>query len=205
MGTLANGTQSGRTDYETPSWFVRAVENRIGVQFDLDVCAVARTAKAPVYLGPDHPIVVRRNALAEDIRWSDYGSVGWMNPPYGRGIRSWLGRAAMETQRGMTMVGLPPDNAWDQSYWHDSVLHCARYLIPVCGRMRFYLDDVRQDRPATGNVVVVWTPGPVLAPPQVLEPIVLLRRPDGSQYVADVHAQGVGIREKRGELEAATP
>lgn len=80
-------------DRSTPAWVFDLLNAKF--KFDLDVCATKDNAKCVIYFGPDAPPKQPRNALAPDLRWSEYGSSWWMNPPYSE-IPLWLDKAWRE-------------------------------------------------------------------------------------------------------------
>jgi len=116
---------SKRQDWATPWELFRQWDAALG-PFTLDVCATASNAKCERYFSPQD------GGLAQ--AWS---GVCWMNPPYGREIPQWLGKAALEVRAGharrvVCLIPARTDTAW----WHDVVLpHSAvRFLR---GRIRF--------------------------------------------------------------------
>lgn len=171
----AHRTTSGRTDYATPWWFVRAVCERFGIDaFALDICATGPTSKGLDYLGPDHALRGHRDAHRHYwVRWRN--TCAWMNPPYGRGIDRWVHLAARVASEGLHVVALLPGNAWDASWWGRYVLGqhvaTAHEIHPILGRIHFELDGVPQTSPANGNVIVVWRPGRPPAAPVLREPL----------------------------------
>src|SRR3990167_5169114 len=94
-------------DWATPPEIVRAFEAEFG-PFDLDVCALAETAKAPRYFTRGD------NGLSQ--LW--HGRV-WMNPPFSNPA-PWLQKAIYETSTGHAalVVALLPA-ATDTGWFHD--------------------------------------------------------------------------------------
>lgn len=99
--------------------------------FDCDVAALAGSAKAEQWFGPDHPELGRRDAFAND--W--HGRC-WMNPPYGRTIGTWMAKAAASAVDGATVVCLVPART-DTAWWHDHVMPYASEVRLVRGRLKF--------------------------------------------------------------------
>lgn len=94
--------------------------------FDADVCATKNNTKLPVYISPD------KNGLT--ARWSDYGQMCWMNPPYSR-IFDWIKKAYSEHLTDhISVVCLVPartDTRWFQDY-------CSKgNIIFLRGRLKF--------------------------------------------------------------------
>ena len=83
----------------TPWPVLRFIEQIIGRQFWLDVCAEPHTAKAPNYFTAED------DGLAADRIWA---GLCWCNPPY-KEIDAWVRKAASEMSagRGQTVMLLP--------------------------------------------------------------------------------------------------
>ncbi len=114
---------SVKADWETPAWFFNWLH---GIwNFNLDVCAVADTAKCKRFLSP------KENGLA--AVWSP--ATCWMNPPYGRKcFEPWLAKAVAEANAGAVVVALLPcrtGSRWFQRY----CLNRPMFFVP--GRLRF--------------------------------------------------------------------
>lgn len=107
---------SSATDqWATPQAYFNSLTTEFS--FTLDVCALASSAKAPTWYGPDHQDPTKRDGLVQDWTADAAGGVVWMNPPYGRTIGEWMHKAAAESDRGATVVCLVPartDTAWFQ-------------------------------------------------------------------------------------------
>lgn len=135
---------SNKQDYATPWPLVEAVEKELGQGFTLDVCASAKSAKAPNYF------TEAGNAFVQDWALSAAGGLAWCNPPY---IDGWPGRFLRRARlaaaaSGLTTVFLLPANKTDQGWWHDVVIP-NHAVWDVKGRVDF-LD------PETGKVPKVW-------------------------------------------------
>ncbi len=128
---------SSRTDdWSTPPDFFAKVEAEFG-PFDLDPCATAENAKAPMYY------TTWSDGLSK--KWK--GRV-WCNPPYGRGIGNWVRRCAFHThlyrenpeekliQDGPLAVMLLPART-DTKWWHDYVIPYAAEIRFIRGRLKF--------------------------------------------------------------------
>ena len=77
---------NGSNDWATPREFLANVVDGLGLPpVALDIAAVARTAVAPLWLGPDHPDPRRRNALDPATSWHVDGiGTRFLNCPYSR-------------------------------------------------------------------------------------------------------------------------
>ena len=107
---------SSATDqWATPGSYFQSLTGEFS--FTLDVCALASSAKAPLYYGPDHVNPSKLDGLSQDWATDAAGGVVWMNPPYGRTIGDWMHKAVAESDKGATVVCLVPsrtDTAWFQ-------------------------------------------------------------------------------------------
>lgn len=117
-----NRVASGKTDWATPQWLYDLLNDEF--HFDVDVCADASNAKAPMYYTQEV------DGLKQ--RWQ---GTCWMNPPYGREINLWVCKAFSHAFTGdATLVCLLPaatDNRW---WW----TYCRRGEVRFLpGRLRF--------------------------------------------------------------------
>ncbi len=95
MDDISKMMTSISQDWATPQKFVDLLENKLGIKFDLDVCAYDHTAKAAKWY-----------TEADDALTKDWKGVCFMNPPYGQAIPKWL------------------DYAYEQSIKHNSIIVC---------------------------------------------------------------------------------
>lgn len=91
--------------------------------FETDVCASSENAKCEKYFTEED------NGLEQD--WE--GSC-WMNPPYGRTIKSWMKKAYESSLNGATVVCLVPSRT-DTVWWHDYAIKGDIEFIK--GRLKF--------------------------------------------------------------------
>ena len=112
-------------DWETPQDLFDRLNAEYG--FTLDVCASAGNAKCRLFFSKE------QDGLAQDWR----GFRCWMNPPYGRSIGLWVGKAHRSFQganKGLCVCLLP--SRTDTAWWHDYVMK-ANTLIFLRGRLKF--------------------------------------------------------------------
>lgn len=119
---------SASVEWSTPQALFDQLDAEFG--FTLDVCASAENAKLRRFFTRE------ANGLAKD--W--FGHVCWMNPPYGRTISAWVGKAAT---CGALVVALLPART-DTRWWHefiwDAEHHAPRPGVQVRllkGRVKF--------------------------------------------------------------------
>ena len=119
--------------WTTPRDFYYKLDSEFG--FGLDAAALASsTLVQDNWFGPDHPDTARRDALA--LSWVSYANDKpvWLNPPYGRTIKDWVGKADYESKQGATVVCLVPART-DTNWWWDSCIHHEVRFIK--GRLKF--------------------------------------------------------------------
>lgn len=112
---------SKTTEWSTP----QALFDKLDAQFHftLDVCATAENAKCEAFF-----------TLDEDGLKQEWTGVCWMNPPYGRGIGSWLRKAKESAAQGATVVCLVPAST-SSAWWHDYAMKGQVHFVR--GRIKF--------------------------------------------------------------------
>lgn len=114
---------SSQTDvWATPDDLFAELHAEFG--FTLDVCALPSNAKCECYFTPE------QDGLSQE--WT---GVCWMNPPYGRHIGEWIGKALNSSQSGATVVCLIPART-DTRWWHDLVTKASEVRF-IKGRIHF--------------------------------------------------------------------
>ena len=120
------GMMSSKTcEWATPQYLFDDLDKKHG-KFTLDVCATKESAKCVNYFDEE------MNGLSQT--WS---GVCWMNPPYGRQISKWMGKAYEETvikgnaNRTVCLIPARTDTAW----WHDYAEKGEFYFLR--GRVKF--------------------------------------------------------------------
>lgn len=137
--TLNPALFSSRSDdWETPQDFFNRLDAVFG--FQLDASASAYNAKCATYFDRN------QDGLAQD--WHPYGRV-WLNPPYGRGIGTWMRKAYEESLKGCIVVCLVASRT-DTQWWHDWVNGKADVTF-VRRRLKFRNPRVCPD--GAGNTV----------------------------------------------------
>lgn len=101
-GTDQSDLTAGNACWQTPPAIFADLNDRYS--FDIDLCADHERALCDVWFGPG-------SEFAEDALtawWSEWGSVGFCNPPYGVFIGKVLARADVEAKLGFWSVILLP-------------------------------------------------------------------------------------------------
>ena len=134
---MTKGFTSGMRTSNDDTWTTpRDYYDRINVEFNftLDAAALADSTLVPDnWYGPDHPDRSRRDAFTRDWARDSAGAI-WLNPPYGRVIKSWVCKANAVASGGGTVVCLVPART-DTSWWHDYCIHHEVRFIR--GRLKF--------------------------------------------------------------------
>lgn len=127
---------SGSVEWLTP----KSVFDALGVAFDLDPCSPGQ--------GLTHVPARRALTEADDGLAHHWSGRVWLNPPYGRGISTWLQRAEEHAISGAgSVIALVPartDTAWFQHF-----AARADGLLLHAGRISFHRGD--KDAPPTGS------------------------------------------------------
>lgn len=134
-----------RTDWATPWPLFKKYDAIYG--FTLDVCATEDNTKCRRFFTPEI------DGLAQD--WS--GDVCWVNPPFGKEIGRWLGKAHWESKRGATAVCLVP--ARTDTYWWHEYAEKGDYEF-IRGRIKF--EGAIHNAPFPCAIVVFLPPAPSL-------------------------------------------
>lgn len=127
---------SSRDDWETPPEFFEELNKEFN--FDLDPCALPKTAKCERYFTPDD------DGLTQTWIAPGGGTV-FVNPPYSRrksgkpGQEDWIKKAAEEGAKPGAVVVLLIPARTDTAAFHDYIYHRAEIRF-IRGRLRFLSD-----------------------------------------------------------------
>lgn len=113
-------------------------------KFDIDLAANAENAKLSAWLGEEH----------DSLKCDWGGLAGWLNPPYGRGIGSWVSKARYEAQENGALVCALLPVRTDARWWQQWVIP-ADYIYYIPGRLKFVGAESNAPFP---NAIVVWLP-----------------------------------------------
>lgn len=146
FATTAQG--SGYHGWHTPAGLFDRVEMALG-PFHLDPCAPADGA-SPVRA------TVRFTEADDGLTLDWFGRV-FMNPPYGRSLGAWVGKARAEAARGCLVAGLVPART-DTAWWHQHIAGAA-HVVFLRGRLAFGGQSRAAPFP---SAVAVWGSSPDL-------------------------------------------
>ena len=141
-------------DWQTPPELIQRIEDWIGMQIMLDVCATPDNRVCDAFYSES------TNALSEDIPWiPPAGAAAWMNPPYSNPL-PWCAKAeAQSLTRGATIIGLLPDDRSTRWYRNHIEGKAAIELIPS---RRIAFIDPTTGNPKGGNnkgsIIPIWFP-----------------------------------------------
>lgn len=138
---------SNDSTWTTPQDFFDKLNDEF--HFTLDAAALRSSAKVPNYLGPDHDLHWRRDALQVEWTGAADGWI-WLNPPYGREIKAFMRKAHEEVNKGAKVVALVPART-DTNWWHD---YCIQYEIRfIKGRLKF--GDSKNSAPFPSALIIM--------------------------------------------------
>lgn len=143
MGKINAGMMTSATDeWATPVDLFSELDAEFS--FTWDVCADDWNHKTPEYWDKSD------DGLAQD--WT---GVCWMNPPYGREIKSWMKKAYESSGGGATVVCLVPART-DTAWWHDYAIKGeVRFLR---GRIKFVTRNGPKDAAPFPSAIVIFRP-----------------------------------------------
>ena len=147
---MEGGDPRNRDTWATPERLFQALNAEF--RFQLDVCALARTAKCERFITPE------QDSLSEAEPWLvDEGRAAWCNPPFSD-IGPWLIKAVQSMELGTRTIVLVPDNG-DTKWFHDRVVPHALWW-QFRGRVRFVPPPGIQDKhgPPFGNFLLDFNP-----------------------------------------------
>jgi phage N-6-adenine-methyltransferase len=147
MRAKNNGRYNGNgREWRTPPELFRELDAEF--HFTLDPCT---TADNP--LGTSKFYTEAEDGLAHDWRYERV----FMNPPYGREVKSWTYKARKAAERGALVVGLLPAST-DLGWWHDDVVAAGAEVRYIRGRVRFLTDGPYRASGFFSSVIVIWRP-----------------------------------------------
>ena len=147
---FTSGMRTSNDDtWSTPQDFFDRLDDEF--MFGLDVAALSSSTKVPSnWYGPDHPDLERRDAFTRSWVLDSGGKPIWMNPPYGRVIGAWMGKANAEALSGGVVVCLVPART-DTNWWHS---YCIQHEVRfIKGRLKF--GGQKNSAPFPSAVVIV--------------------------------------------------
>lgn len=124
---MAGYIASSKTvEWASPSWLVDYWAEIEG-PFTFDPCATAENAVAADFL-----------TVEDDGLKSPWKGKVWLNPPYGRGLNDWMGKANQELKSGRveSIVALLPSRT-DTRWFHDEILNLGHEIHFLKGRIAY--------------------------------------------------------------------
>lgn len=121
---------SEKNSAQTPAWFFDSLQDYLGVEFNLDVCANKETAKVWRYFSLDED---GNNGLTS--AWREFN---FCNPPF-NDISSWIDKAISEAETDASIAMIFPDTP-ETGYSRLAFDH-ADTFIKMPFRLRFLRPD----------------------------------------------------------------
>jgi phage N-6-adenine-methyltransferase len=85
--------------------------NKLNFEFNFGLDAAAMKSSTLVsdnWYGPDHDDPTRQDAFTRNWAKDSQGKTIWLNPPYGRSIKTWTEKSVQENRGGGAIVLLVP-------------------------------------------------------------------------------------------------
>ena len=120
----AVGFSSAVQTWSTPQDFYDRLHKEFN--FTLDPCASDQDAKCAKYY------TVEDDGLKQN--WG--GETVFMNPPYGRDIKTWIKKAFTEAKKPNTVVVCLVPSRTDTRYWHEYIMKATEVRL-LKGRLKF--------------------------------------------------------------------
>jgi len=144
---------------QTPMWVFHQIEKIINTPICHDVCAEVHTAKtASFWTKKDDALSRGWNDMAKDLLIAGNPiSAFWMNPPYSDPA-AWCKKAYEESQKGLIVVGLLPDDR--STGWYQDWVEDKAQLVYVPNKRISFEDanNVPQKGNPKGSIFPVWMP-----------------------------------------------
>ena len=134
---------SATDEWPTPRWLFDALHAEF--RFSLDPCATGANAKCARFFTREE----------DGLNQSWENETVFMNPPYGRTIGLWMGKAFEASRAGSTVVCLVPART-DSRWWHSFAMRGEIRLLQ--GRLRF--EGGKHSAPFP-SAIVVFRPVPI--------------------------------------------
>jgi phage N-6-adenine-methyltransferase len=123
---------SSDDSWTTPRTFFDSLNREF--DFTLDAAALKSSALCNRWYGPDHDSLDMQDAFSRDWQQDAQGNI-WLNPPYGRTIKSWMQKANLEASRGGGQIVCLVPSRTDTTWWHENCIqHEVRFIR---GRLKF--------------------------------------------------------------------
>ena len=150
--SISTTKASEKNSAQTPRWFFDSLQDYLGVQFRMDVCANKATAKCEDYYSLDEH---NENGLVE--LWYDFS---FCNPPFDN-IISWINKTIAEVSDGSSVAMIFPDTP-ETGYSRLAFEH-ADTIIKMPFRLKFlrpdgapFLDSKGKQQGPQFPCVVAW-------------------------------------------------
>ena len=128
---MTNRFNEGMRSSKTVEWYtpddVFEEINQLAGPFTLDPCATPESARAKKFY------TIEDDGLSKS--WA--GERVFMNPPYGRGIKDWIHKAAAEDAYVVCLIPARTDTRWWQDYIGNGVVWKATLVWFWRGRIHF--------------------------------------------------------------------
>lgn len=131
-------------EHYTPPWLTEVVARYAraigydGIELDPATEADNWTKAGAIFTEADDGLERDWNVRKVGREAGRFGTFAFVNPPYGRALRSWVEKAC-EQARDNSIVALLPGQRFEQRYWQERLMRPSTSLVvPITGRVDFY-------------------------------------------------------------------
>jgi phage N-6-adenine-methyltransferase len=121
-------TKSTNAEFRTPSWLFQQLDSEF--HFTIDLAASAENTKCPRYY----------DSQTDSLSQSWAGETGFLNPPYGRKVGTWVKKAFQESRQPNTVIVMLLYARTGTSWFHEWVLPYAEVRF-LRSRLTFEGED----------------------------------------------------------------
>lgn len=125
MNKIKGLMTSKTNEWYTPQSFFDELNKEFS--FTLDPCCTKESAKCDFFYTKED------DGLSKE--WT--GETVFVNPPYGREIKEWVIKSAIQGSQKDTIVVMLIPARTDTSYWHDYIFNIATDIRFLRGRIKF--------------------------------------------------------------------
>jgi len=136
---------SDKEYWETPADFFAKLDERY--HFTHDMAASDTNHKCANYFTEEDDSL--------NMDWDGIEGNLFLNPPYGRNLKNWVGKAHEESQKRDGKIVMLIPSRTDTSYWHEHIFGTADVIF-LRGRLKFELDGEPRDAAPFGSALVIF-------------------------------------------------
>lgn len=149
--SVVTGMSTPFTAWQTPAALFDRLSEAVG-GFAVDAAANEENHLVDTWYGPGSPV-------AEDaLSVPEWLNPAWCNPPYGKGLQSWILKFVEQGNLGVSVVALLPAYVEDR-WWYEGVVKPGADVLFLVGRVPFERPGlVKASRPRHASAIVIYGP-----------------------------------------------